>query len=53
MNEFETYDECKKFIQSNTKDYKFILVKCNSKPENKYIISKAPLMDNKNIKINY
>ena len=53
MNEFETYNECKNFIQSKTQDYKFILVNCNARLHEKYIISKAPLMDDKKIKITY
>jgi len=53
MNEFESYNECKEFIQNQTKDYKFIMVITNEKPENKYVISCAPLMNKTNFKINY
>lgn len=51
MNEMETYEECKRFIDSNTQDYQFILVKPFESDEKKYIVSKAPMVEN--IKINY
>lgn len=52
MGEFDTYNLCKKFIQEHCKDYKFIVVLCN-KSDNKFLVCKAPLMMNNNIKIEF
>ena len=45
------YEECKNYIDENTRDYHFILVKPFEADEDKYLKSKAPLMQN--LKINY
>lgn len=51
MNEIDNYDECKGFIDSNTQDYQFIVVKPFESDDKKYVISKAPLV--KDVKITF
>jgi hypothetical protein len=39
---FETKKECKEYIEANTEDYRFILVRCQEAPRKRYSVYRAP-----------
>jgi hypothetical protein len=49
---FEDRNQCKEYIDANTEDYRFILVRCQEVPEKRYSINRAPAYI-KPFKLNY
>jgi hypothetical protein len=52
FQDFESYKECKDYIQRNTKDYSFIMANMREKLENKYYIGRCEMIKT-DIKITY